>query len=89
MIPPYFVVVPQIPITSNGKVDRKALALIEPTVTTQQSGEAPVTETEQTLQDIWQEVLGLTNVGRQSNFFNLGGHSLLAAKNEFSSVVSL
>ncbi|AOX00546.1 hypothetical protein BJP34_14815 [Moorena producens PAL-8-15-08-1] len=80
MIPSGFVLLPQLPLTPNGKVDRKALPV--PDVTSSVSTEyvAPQTETQKALAEIWQEVLGIEQVGIHDNFFDLGGHSLTAVK---------
>jgi len=78
MIPSYFVQLEKIPLTPNGKVDRKALPA--PAEAGMSSGTeycAPRDETEQKLVRIWQEILGIEKVGVQDNFFDLGGHSLL------------
>jgi acyl carrier protein len=78
MIPQYFMKLEALPLTSNGKIDRKAL----PKVSIEGLGEsvyvAPETETEKVMASIWQEVLGVAQVGVTDNFFELGGHSLNA-----------
>ncbi len=75
MVPSAFVLLARLPLTPNGKVDRKALP--EPDVSTQQKVYvAPRTEMEATLCEIWQDVLGIEQVGVTDNFFHLGGHSL-------------
>jgi hypothetical protein len=69
------------PLTPNGKVDRKALP--PPDVNRAHSGQAhqsPRTPNEEALAHIWVEVLKITEVGIQDNFFDLGGHSLLAVQ---------
>jgi len=78
MVPAAWVSLPALPLTPNGKVDRKAL----PTPDQQQPDlasryVAPCTETEKTLAKVWQEVLGVKEVGVHDDFFELGGHSLL------------
>ncbi|NEO73876.1 amino acid adenylation domain-containing protein, partial [Moorena sp. SIO3H5] len=80
MIPSGFVLLPQLPLTPNGKIDRKALPV--PDVASSVSTEyvAPETETQKALAEIWQEVLGIEQVGIHDNFFDLGGHSLTAVK---------
>ncbi len=79
MIPSAFVVLDAMPLTSNGKVDRRALPEPE-----QRCSElrvdyvAPRTPVEETLARIWADAIGLAHVGIHDNFFELGGHSLLA-----------
>jgi amino acid adenylation domain-containing protein len=69
-----------LPLTANGKVDRKALPIPGSEAYAMQSYEAPQGETETKLAQIWAEVLELERVGRHDNFFDLGGHSLLAIR---------
>jgi amino acid adenylation domain-containing protein len=78
MIPGYFVILEQIPLTGSGKVDRKALP--EPGVISTQPYAAPTNEIEVDLVSIWADVLGLDRgqIGIDDNFFELGGHSLKA-----------
>ncbi|MCG7410875.1 non-ribosomal peptide synthase/polyketide synthase, partial [Paenibacillus sp. ACRRX] len=78
MIPAYFVQLERMPLTSNGKVDRKALPAPEDSINTGSDYTAPRSPLEAQLADIWQEVLGLAIVGVQDNFFEVGGHSLRA-----------
>src|SRR5262249_50207341 len=81
MLPSAFIAIKEIPLTPNGKVDRRALPAPE-----QGEGEtgadfiAPRTEMETLVAEIWRETLGITQVGVESNFFDLGGHSLLATR---------
>lgn len=81
MIPSAFVALNALPLTSNGKVDRRALP--EPYQSRLEAEEAfvaPSTPDEHALAVIWTEVLGIERVGINDNFFNLGGHSLLATQ---------
>ncbi len=81
MIPTAFVFLKAFPLTSNGKINRRALPAPD---TSQRSVEVdfvpPRTSTEQELATIWAEVLQLKQVGIYDNFFELGGHSLLATQ---------
>ncbi|MFB0847085.1 amino acid adenylation domain-containing protein, partial [Paenibacillus oleatilyticus] len=78
MVPSYFVQVEQIPLTSNGKVDRRALPAPEGSLQTGAEYVAPRTAVEQALVSVWQSVLGVKNVGVLDNFFELGGDSIKA-----------
>src|SRR5258708_24408708 len=79
MLPWALVEVEAIPLTPNGKVDRRRLE--EREITTEQTGYvAPRTPLEEQLAAIWQELLGVERVGIHDNFFDLGGHSLLAIR---------
>lgn len=81
MIPADWVFLSALPLTINGKVDRKALPapdLAEKRRTTPKTPTA--TDTQKRLATIWAEVLGADDVGLDDNFFDLGGHSLLAAR---------
>ncbi|MCX7920657.1 MAG: amino acid adenylation domain-containing protein, partial [Clostridia bacterium] len=79
MVPSHFIVLEKMPLTPNGKIDRKALP--EPEYTSLQATEyiAPASRAEKKLGRLWQEVLGVEQVGMIDNFFDLGGHSLKAA----------
>jgi amino acid adenylation domain-containing protein len=80
MIPSYFVQLAKMPLTPNGKVDRKKLP--EPEAgSVEEKYTAPGDEVEKILMEIWLEVLGVKEhgIGIDSNFFELGGHSLKAA----------
>jgi acyl carrier protein len=71
----------EIPLLTNGKVDRLALpAPGESRAGAEQVYVAPRNQTEELLAGIWSEVLGIEKVGINSNFFDLGGHSLLAIR---------
>ena len=78
MVPVAFVQLAALPLTANGKLDRKALPAPEGAAYAVRGYEAPQGETEQTLAAIWAEMLKVEQVGRHDNFFELGGHSLLA-----------
>jgi acyl carrier protein len=69
-----------IPLTPNGKVDRKALPKPEAGVVSEKTYVPPRSETEQRVAAIWQEVLKVEKVGVYDNFFELGGHSVLATQ---------
>jgi thioesterase domain-containing protein len=79
MIPAYVVELDTLPLTSSGKVDRKALPAPDDTnVPSGTQYAAPRNPIEQTLADIWEQVLGRNEIGIHDNFFHLGGHSLRA-----------
>lgn len=82
MVPSAFVMLDALPLTPNGKVDRKALPDPDaiPLLLTRSAYVAPRDELEQTMVDIWQDLLGIKQVGIHDNFFELGGHSLLAVR---------
>ena len=78
MVPTAYVVVDEIPITANGKLDRAALP--DPGITSVAEFRAPVTDTERAVVALFARVLGADEVGCDDTFFDLGGHSLLATK---------
>ncbi|WLI31591.1 non-ribosomal peptide synthase/polyketide synthase [Pseudomonas rhodesiae] len=77
MVPTHFMFLAQMPLTPNGKLDRKGLPAPDASLM-QQTYVAPETELEQQIAAIWAEVLHLPQVGLNDNFFEVGGHSLLA-----------
>ncbi|AVM08497.1 non-ribosomal peptide synthetase [Bacillus velezensis] len=76
MIPAYFVQMEKMPITANGKIDRKALPAPEGNRLTGTEYEAPGTLIEKQLAEIWKNILALSDPGIKDNFFDVGGHSL-------------
>ena len=78
MIPAAFVSLEALPLTANGKLDRKALPAPESEGRSEYV--APRTPEEKSLALIWQAVLALDQIGIEDNFFGLGGHSLLATQ---------
>ncbi|MEU8897416.1 amino acid adenylation domain-containing protein [Nocardia sp. NPDC048505] len=82
MVPAVLVVLDELPLNSNGKIDRKALPAPAPAARPQAVGAEPFTEVERTLAAIFAEVLDLdrSEIGTADNFFDLGGNSLVAAR---------
>ena len=81
MVPSYFAPLEAIPLTPNGKVDRRALPAPEDARRTDAADYvAPQNDTEKALAEIWVDVLGAARVGVNDNFFDLGGHSLIATQ---------
>jgi amino acid adenylation domain-containing protein len=81
MVPASFVFMDSLPVTENGKLNRRALP--DPRLAGQRTDTAyvePRTAVERRLQEIWSELLGRERIGIQDNFFHLGGHSLLAVQ---------
>lgn len=78
MVPKYFVFIDRIPLTPNGKVDRKALP--KPEISSEEEYVAPTDETEKIVADTWARVLDLERVGIKDNYFNIGGDSIKAVK---------
>ena len=80
MVPSAFVVLDALPQTANGKLDRKALPAPDGSAVVRREYEAPQTDSEVALADVWQTLLGIDRVGRHDHFFELGGHSMLAMR---------
>ncbi|MFA6539322.1 MAG: amino acid adenylation domain-containing protein [Negativicutes bacterium] len=78
MVPEYFVFLPELPLTANGKIDRRALPQPQFTAKEKAVYTEPRTETERTLVQLWQLILNIERIGIDDNFFLLGGNSLRA-----------
>jgi acyl carrier protein len=76
MVPTALVLLESLPLTVNGKVDRKSLP--KPQVETAYS--TPRSPTERAIAKIWEQLLGTEKIGIEDNFYELGGHSLLATQ---------
>jgi amino acid adenylation domain-containing protein len=80
MIPSAFLPLTTLPLTANGKVDRSALPAPDQDRHAARGPSQPRDHVERELCRIWEQVLGITQVGPADNFFELGGHSLLAVR---------
>ncbi|MBA3830264.1 MAG: amino acid adenylation domain-containing protein, partial [Taibaiella sp.] len=80
MIPLIWIEIEELPLTSNGKVNKKALPHPGSSLELTREYTAPRNETEEKLSAIWQGLLEIEKVSTQDNFFELGGHSLLAMR---------
>ncbi|WP_053375082.1 non-ribosomal peptide synthase/polyketide synthase [Paenibacillus sp. FJAT-27812] len=78
MLPAFIVLLDRLPVTANGKVDRRALPAPDRTSSGSDHYQAPVGDKEQILALIWQELLGVERVGTRDHFFQLGGDSIKA-----------
>ena len=76
MVPTHFITLAKLPVTANGKLDRKALPV--PDATLQQAFVAPENALQKALAAIWSDVLGVEQVGQDDNFFELGGDSIVS-----------
>jgi amino acid adenylation domain-containing protein len=79
MVPAAFVQLAELPLSPNGKVDRRRLPAPD-AARIDDAFEPPRTELERAVAEIWAAVLGVERIGRHDNFWHLGGHSLLATK---------
>jgi hypothetical protein len=81
MVPTEFIFLQKMPLTPNGKINRRALQAAKPDSAAQTTPAATVADPVQAqLVKIWEELLGRKPIGIRDNFFELGGHSLLAAR---------
>ena len=80
MVPPNFVFLDRFPLTSNGKIDRKALPPVESDTQVIDPVSRPGNDMENTLASIWAEALGLERIGVEQNYFDLGASSLMVAE---------
>jgi amino acid adenylation domain-containing protein len=81
MVPGYFIRLEKMPMTSNGKIDKKSFPeFSREKLSLTNNYEEPKNNSEKTIIDIWKEILNLQSVGVNDNFFDVGGHSLLIAK---------
>jgi acyl carrier protein len=81
MVPAVFVLLEELPLSANGKVDRRALPCFDAScLELTESFVAPRNAVEEVLAQIWSDILGSERVGIYDNFFELGGHSLLATQ---------
>jgi amino acid adenylation domain-containing protein len=80
MLPSAYVVLDALPLTANGKLDRRALPAPRSDAYLHARYEAPQGEHEQALAAVWQDLLRVERVGRNDDFFALGGHSLMAVQ---------
>lgn len=90
MVPTVLMQIEKMPLNPSGKLDRKALASFEVTEPENNSHEAPINDTEKCICDIFGKILNITDVSRNSDFFDLGGTSLsmisLLSEDEFKSI---
>jgi amino acid adenylation domain-containing protein len=80
MVPNAFVILEAMPLTPNGKVDRRNLPVPDHTTRPDAAYVMPQTKVEQVVATVWQEMLHVEKVGIYDNFFELGGHSLLVVQ---------
>ncbi len=84
MVPASFVSLSSLPLTDNGKIDRKALKKLPPPGSGREQAkpesQPAATAMEKTIARLWQEALGIASVGLHDNFFDLGAHSLTVAE---------
>ena len=76
MVPAALLQLDTLPLTANGKVDRKALLELESKEAMEEAGSLTLTPTEELIAGVWSSLLGKSEIRRDDNFFDLGGHSL-------------
>lgn len=80
MVPAAFIALDALPITDNGKINRRALPAPDWSKVHSSPRTAPSDDLELMLVRVWEKVLGVSNIGTEDNFFDLGGHSILAVR---------
>lgn len=80
MVPAVWMQLDTLPLTSNGKVDRKSLPDVDIKASAKKVYVEPATETEKVMAALWKESMGLEQISVDDNFFSLGGHSLMAVR---------
>ncbi|MET8847907.1 non-ribosomal peptide synthase/polyketide synthase [Amycolatopsis sp. NPDC004625] len=80
MVPAVVLVLPELPLNRNGKVDRRALPAPDGPLPSRRPYAEPATPTQRAVAGIWQRLLGVERVGAQDNFFELGGDSILSIR---------
>lgn len=80
MVPSFIVQLPELPLTNNGKVDKRRLPEVDAASLSDTRYTAPRNATEQAIANIWKELLQIEQAGIYDDFFRLGGHSLLATR---------
>ncbi|HEX6749442.1 MAG TPA: amino acid adenylation domain-containing protein [Longimicrobium sp.] len=80
MVPAAFTALERLPLSPNGKVDRLSLAEHEPAEAAREERAEPATVSERAIARVWEEVLEISGVGMDDNFFEIGGHSLVVGR---------
>ena len=80
LVPATYVSLERLPLNASGKVDRRALPVLDRARPEGEPFAPPRTPVEETLASIWKEILGLERVGVEDDFFELGGHSIMATR---------
>ena len=80
MVPSQIIILPKLPLNSNGKIDRNALPVPKNRDGFREGYESPKGLIEEQLGKLWSDLLGIEHIGRRDDFFRLGGHSLLATR---------